>query len=222
MSLSPISAIAPGRVLCARACLLFKPLCIVAVLAGMPVLASAEDRWVSDNLATYVRSGPTDGYRIVGTLQAGQKVELLGVQGDYSRIRAESGDAVWIPTRDLQAEPGQAERMPVLEQKVAALTEELAGINDTWAARVQGMQETLDTRKALIDELQAARLQLDAQLGEAQSQLRTAQAQLGDENNQLLMRYMAYGGSIAGGGLLAGLLLPVLTRVRRKRSDQWI
>lgn len=222
MSLFPISVATPSRVLCARVCFFIKPLCIAAVLTGMPALAGAEDRWVSDNLATYVRSGPTDGYRIVGTLQSGQKVELLGVQGDYSRIRSEAGDAVWIPTRDLQAEPGQAERMPALEQKVATLTDELAGINDTWASRVQGMQETLDTRKALIDELQTARLQLDAQLGEAQSQLRTAQAQLGDENNQLLMRYMAYGGSIAGGGLLVGLLLPVLTRVRRKRSDQWI
>lgn len=183
--------------------------------------AASNQRWVSDSLNTYVRSGPTDGYRIVGTLTSGQKVELLGTQGNYSQVRGENGSTVWIPSRDLQEVPGQAERLPQLEQKVAALTAELDGINDTWKTRVQGMQETLDTRKKLIDELQAARSNLDAELGKARSDLRAVQAQLGDENKQVLMRYMVYGGSIAGAGLFAGLILPSLLRVRRKRNDKW-
>lgn len=183
---------------------------------------AAETRWVSDSLTTYVRSGPTDGYRIVGTLRSGQKVELLRSQGDYSQVRSENGDSVWIPSRDLQEVPGQAERLPQLEQKVAELSAELKGIDDTWKTRVQGMQETLDSRKALIDELQAARSDLDSQLTQALADLREAQAQLGDENKEVLMRYMVYGGSIAGAGLLAGLILPTLLRVRRKRNDGWV
>jgi len=183
---------------------------------------AAETRWVSDSLTTYVRSGPTDGYRIVGTLRSGQKVELLRSQGDYSQVRSESGDSVWIPSRDLQEVPGQAERLPQLEQKVAELSAELKGIDDTWKTRVQGMQETLDSRKVLIDELQAARSDLDSQLTQALADLREAQAQLGDENKEVLMRYMVYGGSIAGAGLLAGLILPTLLRVRRKRNDGWV
>lgn len=178
-------------------------------------------RWVSDSLNTYVRSGPTDGYRIVGTLTSGQKVELLSTQGDYSQVRNENGNAVWIPSRDLQEVPGQAERLPQLEQKVAELTAELAGIDDTWKNRVKGMQETLDSRKKLIDELQTARSTLNLELSRARSELRELQAQIGDENQQVLMRYMVYGGSIAGAGLFAGLILPTLLRVRRKRNDQW-
>lgn len=184
--------------------------------------AASNQRWVSDSLNTYVRSGPTDGYRIVGTLVSGQKVELLRSQGDYSQVRGENGSAVWIPSRDLQDVPGQAERLPQLEQKVAELSAELAGIDDTWKARVQGMQETLDARKALIDEAQTARAALDSELSLARSELREVQAQLGEENQQVLMRYMVYGGSIAGAGLFAGLLLPTLLRVRRKRNDQWV
>ncbi|KFX69717.1 peptide-binding protein [Pseudomonas taeanensis MS-3] len=177
-------------------------------------------RWVSDSLNTYVRSGPTDGYRIVGTLQSGQKVELLSTQGNYSQIRGEDGDTVWIPSRDLQDIPGQAERLPQLEQQVTELSDQLKTIDDNWKTRVQGLQETLDSRKALIEELQARRTALDAELSETQSELRTVQAQLGDENNQLLMRYLVYGASIAGAGLLLGLLLPALTR-GRKRNDRW-
>ena len=183
---------------------------------------SGNQRWVSDSLNTYVRSGPTDGYRIVGTLVSGEKVELLRTQGDYSQVRSASGSSVWIPSRDLQSVPGQAERLPQLEQKVADLSAELKGIDDAWKVRVQGMQETLDSRKKLIDELQAARGALDAELTTTRSQLRDAQAQLCNEQQQALMRYMAYGGSIAGAGLLLGLILPTMLRVRRKRNDQWV
>jgi SH3 domain protein len=193
--------------------------------AGAPVQAeeaAGNARWVSDSLTTYVRSGPTDGYRIVGTLSSGQKVELLSTQGDYSQVRGENGNSVWIPSRDLQEVPGQAERLPQLEQKVAELSAELEGIDGTWKTRVQGMQETLDSRKKLVDELQAARTALDSELSQARAELRDVQAQLGEENQQVLMRYMVYGGSIAGAGLLAGLILPTMLRVRRKRNDQWV
>jgi len=194
------------------------------LLAGTPAWAeeaSDSTRWVSDSLSTYVRSGPTDGYRIVGTLTSGQKVELLRTQGEYSQVRGDNGDTVWVPSRDLQDTPGQAERVPQLEQQVAELSAELASINDSWKARVQGMQETLDARKALIDEAQAARVALDSELNQARAEVRELQAQLGAESQEVLMRYMVYGGGIAGAGLLAGLILPTLLRVRRKRNDQW-
>jgi len=182
--------------------------------------AAGNTRWVSDALNTYVRSGPTDGYRIVGSLKSGQKVEVLGSQGDYTQVRGETGSAVWILSSDLQEVPGQAERLPQLTQQVSDLSGQLKTIDDDWKTRVQGMQETLDSRKALIDELEARTQSLNTELSEAQADLRTTQAKLGDENKQELMRYMVYGGSIAGAGLLAGLILPALTR-GRKRNDRW-
>lgn len=193
------------------------------LVLGSPVQAeeaSGNQRWVSDSLTTYVRSGPTDGYRIVGTLKSGQKVQLLSSQGDYSQVRGESGDTVWLPSNNLQEVPGQAERLPELTQQVTELRTQLDTIDNSWKTRVQGMQETLDTRKALIDELDARAKALNSQLTDAQADLRSAQAKLGDENKQVMMRYMVYGGSIAGAGLLAGLILPALTR-GRKRNDRW-
>lgn len=200
------------------------PALVAALLtSALPVHAeeaSSDARWVSDNLTTYVRSGPTDGHRLVGTLTSGQKVKLLSSQGSYSQVRGESGDTVWIASSDLQSVPGQAERLPQLSAQVAQLSAELKNIDDRWKIRVQGMQETLDSRKALIDELEARSKALNSELGEAQSALRASQAKLGDENKQVLMRYMVYGGGIAGAGLLAGLLLPMLSR-GRKRNDRW-
>ncbi|WP_028693606.1 TIGR04211 family SH3 domain-containing protein [Pseudomonas cremoricolorata] len=198
---------------------------LFAALAFLAVPAHAEEpastaRWVSDSLTTYVRSGPTDGHRIVGNLKSGQKVTLLNTQGNYSQVRGESGDQVWILSSDLQAVPGQNERLPQLDAEVAQLSEKLKTIDDSWKTRVQGMQETLDSRKALVDELQTRNSALSEQLEQSQSQLRDTQARLGDENKQVMMRYMVYGGSIAGAGLLVGLILPALTR-GRKRNDRW-
>lgn len=198
---------------------------LIAALIALAAPVHAEEpasdaRWVSDSLSTYVRSGPTDGHRIVGSLKSGQKVSLVTSQGNYSQVRGQSGDLVWILSSDLQALPGQSERLPQLDQQVADLSGQLKTIDDSWKSRVQGMQETLDSRKALIDELETRNKGLNEQLAEAQSTLRDTQARLGDENKQVMMRYMVYGGSIAGAGLLLGLILPALTR-GRKRNDRW-
>ncbi|MCG8293766.1 MULTISPECIES: TIGR04211 family SH3 domain-containing protein [Pseudomonas] len=198
---------------------------LIAALIALAAPAHAEEptsdaRWVSDSLSTYVRSGPTDGHRIVGTLKSGQKVTLQTTQGNYSQVRGQSGDLVWILTSDLQAVPGQNERLPQLDAQVADLSGQLKTIDDSWKSRVQGMQETLDSRKALIDELETRNKALNEQLAQSQSTLRDTQARLGDENKQVMMRYMVYGGSIAGAGLLVGLILPALTR-GRKRNDRW-
>lgn len=220
MHTDPIMPMSPTRLL---SHLPHLGLCLAASLASLAGTAMAQEsnaRWVSDSLTTYVRSGPTDGYRIVGTLKSGQKVELISTQGDYSQVRGEGGSTVWIPNADLQAKPGQAERLPQLEQQVAELSGQLKTIDDSWKNRVQGMQETLDSRKKQIDELESRRKDLDAQLTQAQSELRSTQAKLGNENKQALMQYMVYGGSIAGAGLLAGLILPSMTR-GRKKNDRW-
>ncbi|MFJ4052631.1 MULTISPECIES: TIGR04211 family SH3 domain-containing protein [unclassified Pseudomonas] len=198
---------------------------LIAALVALAAPAHAQEpasdaRWVSDSLSTYVRSGPTDGHRIVGTLKSGQKLTLIGTQGNYSQVRGQNGDVVWILSSDLQSVPGQGERLPELDAQVAQLSEQLKTIDDSWKNRVQGMQETLDSRKKLADELQARNQALNEQLDQAQSNLRDAQARLGDENKQVMMRYMVYGGSIAGAGLLAGLILPALTR-GRKKNDRW-
>ncbi len=196
--------------------------CLLVSAATHAEDAPSGTRWVSDSLNTFVRSGPTDGYRIVGTMTSGQRVTLLRSDGNYSQVQGDNGNAVWIASRDLQDVPGQAERLPQLEQNVAELRAELEAINTTWETRVQGMQETLDSRKTLIDELQATRTALDSELSQSNSELRQLQAQLGEENQQVLMRYMVYGGGIAGVGLAAGLILPTLLRVRRKRNEQWV
>ncbi|WP_287124962.1 TIGR04211 family SH3 domain-containing protein [Chromohalobacter sp.] len=193
------------------------------VLGAFAVDAHAQDEaqhWVSDQLPTYVRSGPTDGYRIVGTLDSGEPVTLLERQNDYSRVRSQDGDTVWIPSRYLQDTPSARSRLPELQARVDELTSELDGINQEWEQRVADMKVTLDERGQRIEELEARNAELNSAYGEAQETVRGLEARLDTQEQDLLMRYFMYGAGVAGAGLLVGLIVPHLPR-RRKRRSGW-
>ncbi|NLC21643.1 MAG: SH3 domain-containing protein [Halomonadaceae bacterium] len=176
--------------------------------------------WVSEELSTYVRSGPTDGYRIVGTLTAGEPVTVLETSGDYSRVESASGDRVWVLSNELQQTQSSRERLPQLEEQVARLEAELGGINETWEGRVTAMTETLEVREQRIAELEQRNQQLNSEADRAGQTIRQLQARLDTQEEDLLLRYFMYGGGVAGAGLLLGLIIPFLPRKRRKR-DRW-
>ncbi len=46
-------------------------------LSATAVSHAEETRYVSDELNTWVRSGPGDHYRLVGTVNAGEEVDLI-------------------------------------------------------------------------------------------------------------------------------------------------
>ncbi|SFH77097.1 TIGR04211 family SH3 domain-containing protein [Modicisalibacter xianhensis] len=193
--------------------------CLTLSLAALESQAQ-EIRWVADDLETYVRSGPTNEYRIVGTLTSGDEVTVLETQGDYSRVRAPSGDEVWIESDQLQAERSVSERVPELQEKAETLSTRLEGIDEEWQDRVATMTETLQQREARIAKLESRNAELNQQASQAMEQIRGLQARLDTQEQDLLMRYFMYGGGVAGAGLVVGLLVPHLPR-RRKKRDRW-
>lgn len=195
---------------------------VLGMTLGLAVFAAQaqETRWVADNLTTYVRSGPTDEYRIVGTLRAGEPVTVLETRGDYTRVRADNGNEVWIPSSDLQAERSLVEQVPELQAEVESLRARLETTDTQWERRVATMTETLKQRESRIAELEARKAALESQTSESRKTLRDLQARLDTQEEDQLMRYFMYGGGVAGAGLLVGMLVPHLPR-RRKKHDRW-
>jgi len=189
-------------------------------LASGSAFAQSNDAWVSDELSTYVRSGPTDGYRIIGTLTAGEKVDVLESSGDYTRVRDSDGDAVWVLSNEIQDTPSAREQLPELERQVEALSTELEGINEQWEQRVASMTETLELRENRTEELENRNAALDQEAEQLRQQVRALQARLDTQEEDLLIRYFMYGGGVAGAGLIVGLIVPHLPR-RRKKRDRW-
>ena len=103
---------------------------------------------------------------------------------------------------------------------MAALTDELDGINEEWEQRVATMRDTLEARQQRIDELETRNDQLSSNVDESSEQVRALQARLDTQEEDLLLRYFMYGGGVAGAGLVVGLIVPHLPR-RRKKRDRW-
>lgn len=189
-------------------------------LGSGQAVAQSNEAWVSEELTTYVRSGPTDEYRIVGTLTAGEQVDVLDTNGKYTRVQSQSGDTVWILSAELQDTPSASQKLPRLESQVTELTDKLDNINDTWEERVASMKQRLETRAERIKELEARNESLDGDSEAQREKVRELNARLDTQEEDLLMRYFMYGGGVAGAGLLVGLIVPHLPR-RRKKRDRW-
>ena len=200
----------------------FIGLTLLAFSVTAPVHAE-EKRYISDELSTWVRSGPGDQYRLVGKLNAGEQVTLLQTNNDtqYGQIRDAEGKTNWIPLAQLSIEPSLRTRVPQLEQQVKDLTDKLANIDGSWNQRTADMQKKVAASDTVINGLKDENQQLRNQLIVAQKKVNAANVQLDDKQRTIIMQWFMYGGGVAGVGLLLGLLLPHMIP-RRKQNNRWM
>ncbi|MCL2896434.1 TIGR04211 family SH3 domain-containing protein [Brenneria tiliae] len=194
---------------------------ITFILSG--AAHAEEKRYVSDELLTYIHSGPGNQYRIIGTLNAGDQVTVLSVnQGaGYAQIRDDKNRTSWIPLAQLSETPSLRTRVPELESQVKDLTEKLHNIDQTWNQRTADMQQKVAASDDIINGLRGENAELKNQLIVAQKKVSAANVQLDDKQRTIILQWFMYGGGVAGIGLLLGLLLPHIIP-RRKKNDRWM
>ena len=200
-------------------------------LAGITLLALSaltpahadQKRYVSDELSTWVRSGPGDQFRLLGKLNAGEQVELLQTNDatKYGQVRDAEGRTVWIPLSQLSDNPSLRTRVPQLEQQVKDLTAKLANIDNSWNQRTAEMQNKVASSDSVINGLKEQNQKLKNELIVAQKKVNAANVQLDDKQRTIIMQWFMYGGGVLGVGLLLGLLLPHMVP-RRKKNDRWM
>lgn len=192
-------------------------------LSAAATVHAEEKRYISDELSTWVRSGPGNDYRLVGTLNAGEEVALLqsNDNSQYGQIRDSQGRTTWIPLAQLSQQPSLRTRVPQLEDQVKVLTAKLANIDGSWNERTADMQKKVAGSDDAINRLKEENQQLKNQLVVAQKKVDAANVQLDDKQRTIIMQWFMYGGGVAGVGLLLGLLLPHMIP-RRKKSDRWM
>lgn len=118
-------------------------------LSAATAVHAEEKRYVSDELSTWVRSGPGDNYRLVGTINAGEAVDVLQTNDstNYAQVRDSNGRTAWIPLKELSNEPSLRTRVPDLENQVKTLTDKLNNIDATWNQRTADMQKKVAGRQ---------------------------------------------------------------------------
>ncbi|MBK5143010.1 SH3 domain-containing protein [Budviciaceae bacterium BWR-B9] len=197
----------------------------IALLASLSMTSftvAADTRYISDNLNTYLRGGPSDNYRLTGTINAGEKVELLAVNDTtkYGQIQDSKGRTAWIPLDQLSTAPSLSERVPALEQQVKDLTDKLTNIDNSWNQRTADMQEKVANSDGIINGLKQENQQLKDELAAARKKVSDISLQMDDKQRTIIQQWFMYGGGVAGVGLILGLLLPYL--IPRRKKDRWM
>lgn len=82
---------------------------------------SGEFRYISDDLFTYMRAGPGPGYRLLGSVNAGSKIQLLQVDrtAGYAEIIDQRQRSGWVEIRYVSRSPSVREELSQVSQKLA-------------------------------------------------------------------------------------------------------
>ncbi|WP_114766118.1 TIGR04211 family SH3 domain-containing protein [Vibrio rhodolitus] len=192
--------------------------CIIAAPSAM-----AKDRYISDNLFTYMHSGPSNQYRIIGSVNAGEKVTLLSTNKEtgYSQVADDRGRKGWVSTNLITAQESMTTRLPRLEKELAEVKSKLANANENANKEKAGLVDSLENRNSQISELEKSYAEMSQQLTASQTEVRNLRAKLDTQKDDLLLKYFTYGGGVAGIGLLLGLILPHIIPRKRRSPAGW-
>nr|WP_194717255.1 TIGR04211 family SH3 domain-containing protein [Vibrio sp. S9_S30] len=183
----------------------------------------AKDRYISDNLFTYMHAGPSNQFRIIGSVNAGDKITLVATNPDsgYSQVVDSKGRKGWVDSKYVSTRPSIAERLPALEKELTEVKEKLANARRNSDDEKSGLVNSLEARNEQIKELEKNYADMNKQLTASQSEVRELRAKLDTQKEDLLLKYFMYGGGVAGIGLIFGLVLPHLIPRRKKAPSGW-
>ena len=185
--------------------------------------AMAQDRYISDKLFTYMHSGPSNQFRIIGSVDAGDKVKQVSTNRDtgYTQIEDAKGRKGWVESRFVTRQESMALRLPKLEKELADVKEKLANARSNADQEKAGLVDSLATRNNQISELEQGYNDMSKQLSASQEEVRKLRAKLDTQKDDLLLKYFMYGGGVAGLGLLFGLILPSIIPRKKRSHNGW-
>ncbi|EGR0891349.1 TIGR04211 family SH3 domain-containing protein [Vibrio cholerae] len=200
-----------------------KKLICMVLFSMLAAPTFAQDRYIADKLFTYMHSGPSNQYRILGSIDAGEKVKLIEVnkESGYSHIADERGRTGWVESRFITREVSNTLRLPALEKELEEVKKLLANARQNADSEKAGLAESLELRNQQIAVLERNYADISKQLTDSQSEIRELRAKLDTQKEDLLLKYFTYGGGVAGIGLLLGLVLPHIIPRRKRHPAGW-
>ena len=192
-------------------------------LIAMTFCANAVDKYVTENVDIYLRRGPGTQYAYSNTVKVGQRVTELGksTDGKFTRIQLPNGNSAWIESNKLKDQPSFKELMPSLEAQLAEYKDKVDNAEKNQQNAIRDYVEKLQKAEQSIESLQAKNNELEQLNKQQEIKLESMLNQVDDKRRDLIVTWFTYGGLVAGGGLLLGLILPAIIPGRRKK-DRWM
>ncbi len=214
---------------------------VVVLVSTMSMSAQAKTGYVSDELKVAMRSGASNGHRIVKFLKSGTALTILGASDDDKFIEVEIADGKtgWIAVENIMDVPSGRDRLVYANKKLVDVKQKNKDLKNTVAKlkseikQLKGEKGKLQNERTnlsnSLDDLKitaANPLSLSKKNKQLKKDLNKAEdkaAMLDKENQQLrsnvMQEWFMIGGAVSIGSLILGL---ILTRINwRKKRDSW-
>ena len=214
---------------------------LIVILAAISAPAQAKTAYISDEVKVAMRSGASNGHRILKFLRSGTAFTVLGTSDDekFIEIELSDGKTGWVATENVMDIPSARERLVSANNKLSQVRQENKDLKNTIAKlRAEGKQlksevNTLQNERTRLsnslDDLKitaANPLALSKKNTQLKNDLSKAEAnaeELDKENQQLrsnvAQEWFMIGGGVSLGSLIIGL---ILTRINWKRKrESW-
>lgn len=213
-------------------------------LAGLcwPFVAHAQTTaWVSDQLPTTVNDKPSRSGKFVGTVSAGETLEITGAEKDgYLPIRTGKLQG-WVLAKNVMNSPSVHAQLAEIKREMSSLqaqNKEIASRGDSLSASIAEMNAKIRAAEAQAESAKAELLELRRVSGNAiaisernkalQSETVNLEQRIVAQTHEIYRLQQAANRQqwLVGGGLvIAGFILQwlfSLLRHRSKRRDQFI
>ncbi|MEH6472703.1 MAG: TIGR04211 family SH3 domain-containing protein [Halopseudomonas sp.] len=181
---------------------------LVLFVSGM---ANGADYHISDKVAVFMHTGPSNQYRIKSNLPSGTMLDVLAKDAStgYVKVRLEKGTEGWVEGKYVDKGQSLAQRLPVLEKALARSRQ----LTDEQSEALVGLESDLTN----ANNQQA---QYTAEVSQLQNEVERLKLEIGSMDETNLMGWFIRGGALALGGLIIGLIVPHLPK-RRQRNNDW-
>lgn len=212
------------------------------VLLGLLVCVSNaqqnQSAWISDQLQTSVTDAPQSSGKYLGSLYAGNPVQVLETSSDGRYIKVRSGDLQgWVWAKNIMYSPSihsqfaqQSQALEVAQQQNAALSqvqeEGLVTVQELQQALAESRQQAETARADLLalQRVSANAVEIDRRNRELQTRvvaLEQENLQLQHQNSRLqdtnLRKQMLLGGGLVLSGAFLSVIFALLGRTKRRR-----
>ena len=217
---------------------------VLSALVLFTTLASgsvyAETAYVSDELKIPLRSGASNGHRIIKFLQSGTALNVVETSEDGQFTQVEVGDkSGWVLTENIMNVPSGRDRLEAANKTFAQSKQQMKKLENTVAELKAEIRQLKDEKSTLQNERTNLSNSLDdlkitaanplalskknKQLKDELAKVRANEEMLEKDNQQLrsnvMQEWFIIGGAVSIGSLLLGI---ILTRINwRRKRDSW-
>jgi SH3 domain protein len=173
---------------------------------------NGEVGYISDDLFTFLHTGPGRNYRILGQVVAGTRVTLLqeDTEKNFVEVIDDKQRQGWVDGEFINKQKSLRELMPGLQQQFEEASQT--------ALQLRNDNQLLDQK---ITELSSLNTTLSRKLDTLQRENSKITAELADHDQTAKMEWFTRGGIVAVISLLLGIILTYLPK-KRRRNDNWM